>query len=73
VHAPIRLIAIDLDGTLLNDSKQVSDQTADALYCLPSRDVKVVIASARPPRSVRQVYQSLDHGVHAALRRFGLC
>jgi 5-amino-6-(5-phospho-D-ribitylamino)uracil phosphatase len=56
---PIRLVAIDLDGTLLNDSKQVSDQTADALYCLPARGVKVVIASARPPRSVRHVYQSL--------------
>ena len=27
----IRLVAIDLDGTLLNDRKQVADQTADAL------------------------------------------
>jgi Cof subfamily protein (haloacid dehalogenase superfamily) len=59
VHLPIRLIAIDLDGTLLNDSKQVSDQTAEALCCLPSRGVKVIIASARPPRSVRHIYQSL--------------
>ena len=56
---PIRLVAVDLDGTLLNDSKQVSDQTAGALACLPQRDVKVVIASARPPRSTRQIYQSL--------------
>lgn len=55
----IRLVAIDLDGTLLNDSKQVSDQTAEALCCLPARGIKVVIASARPPRSVRHVYQSL--------------
>jgi Cof subfamily protein (haloacid dehalogenase superfamily) len=56
---PIRMVAIDLDGTLLNDSKQVSEQTASALRCLPSRGVKVVIASARPPRSVRHIYQSL--------------
>ncbi len=56
---PIRLVAIDLDGTLLTDAKQVSEQTADALCCLPARDVKVVIASARPPRSVRHVYQAL--------------
>ena len=55
----IRLVAIDLDGTLLNDSKQVSEQTAEALSCLPARGVRVVIASARPPRSVRHVYQSL--------------
>jgi 5-amino-6-(5-phospho-D-ribitylamino)uracil phosphatase len=55
----IRLVAIDLDGTLLNDSKQVSDQTVDALCGLPERGVRVVIASARPPRSVRHIYQSL--------------
>jgi Cof subfamily protein (haloacid dehalogenase superfamily) len=56
---PIRLVAVDLDGTLLNDSKQISEQTARALQCLPSRGVRVVIASARPPRSVRHIYQAL--------------
>lgn len=55
----IRLVAIDLDGTLLNDSKQVSIQTVDALCGLPTRGVRVVIASARPPRSVRHIYRSL--------------
>ena len=56
---PIELVAIDLDGTLLNDAKRVSDRTALALRDLPRRGVKVVIASARPPRSVRQIYQLL--------------
>jgi Cof subfamily protein (haloacid dehalogenase superfamily) len=56
----IRLVAIDLDGTLLNDSKRISDQTADALRCLPARGVKVIIASARPPRSVRQFHSHLQ-------------
>ena len=56
---PIRLVAIDLDGTLLNDAKQVSDRTALALRTLPARGVKVVIASARPPRSVRHIHQLL--------------
>jgi Cof subfamily protein (haloacid dehalogenase superfamily) len=56
---PIRLVAIDLDGTLLTDSKQISDQTAHALRCLPARGVKVIIASARPPRSVRHVHRML--------------
>jgi len=55
----IRMVAIDLDGTLLNDSKKISDQTADALRCLPGRGVKVVIASARPPRSVRGFHSIL--------------
>jgi Cof subfamily protein (haloacid dehalogenase superfamily) len=57
--SPIRLVAVDLDGTLLNDSKQVSEQTVDALCCLPGHGCRVVIASARPPRSVRAIYQSL--------------
>ncbi len=56
---PIRLVAIDLDGTLLNDAKRVSDRTALALHGLPARGVKVVIASARPPRSVRHIYRLL--------------
>jgi Cof subfamily protein (haloacid dehalogenase superfamily) len=55
----VRLVAIDLDGTLLNDSKKVSEQTATALCGLPAAGVKVVIASARPPRSVRHIYQLL--------------
>jgi len=56
----IRLVAIDLDGTLLDDAKQVSRQTAAALLELPRRGVKVVIASARPPRSVRHIYNHLQ-------------
>jgi Cof subfamily protein (haloacid dehalogenase superfamily) len=56
---PIRMVAIDLDGTLLNRSKQVSDQTVRALRCLPGSNVRVVIASARPPRSVRGFYRAL--------------
>jgi Cof subfamily protein (haloacid dehalogenase superfamily) len=55
----IRLVAIDLDGTLLDSQKRVSDRTADALRCLP-HDVKIIIASARPPRSVRHIYCSLS-------------
>jgi Cof subfamily protein (haloacid dehalogenase superfamily) len=55
----IRLVAIDLDGTLLNDSKQVSDQTAEALRCLTAQGVRTVIASARPPRSVQHIYHRL--------------
>lgn len=55
----IRLIAIDLDGTLLDARKQVSQQTIEGLACAVSNGVRVVIASARPPRSVRSIYQTL--------------
>jgi hypothetical protein len=59
LNSGIRLVAIDLDGTLLDDSKRISQRTVEALCCLPARGVKVVIASARPPRSVRHIYQQL--------------
>ena len=58
-RAPIRLVAVDLDGTLLTDSKQVSEKTAGCLTCATESGVRVVIASARPPRSVRHVYERL--------------
>jgi hypothetical protein len=57
---PIKLIAVDLDGTLLNDSKQVTERTVAAFRGLPERGVRVIIASARPPRSVRHIYKLLS-------------
>lgn len=59
VQPIIRLVAIDLDGTLLNDAKEVAEHTAEALRCLPQRGIRAVIASARPPRSVRRFYHAL--------------
>jgi Cof subfamily protein (haloacid dehalogenase superfamily) len=55
----IKLVAIDLDGTLLDDSKRISEQTAAAIGEVSRRGVRVVIASARPPRSVRHLYRQL--------------
>lgn len=55
----IRLLAIDLDGTLLDDRKQIARPTISALRAACARGVKVVLASARPPRSVRHIYQTL--------------
>jgi 5-amino-6-(5-phospho-D-ribitylamino)uracil phosphatase len=55
----IRLVAIDLDGTLLDDRKQISPQTAEALLAVAQSGVRVIIASARPPRSVRHIYAAL--------------
>lgn len=57
--ADIRLVALDLDGTLLDSRKQIDEDTAAALRSLSARGVQVVIASARPPRGVRHIYQQL--------------
>ena len=59
VSSDIKLVAIDLDGTLLNDAKEVTQRTVASLARLEPRGVHVVIASARPPRSVRHIYRRL--------------
>lgn len=56
----ICLLAIDLDGTLLNSAKQVSDLTVSSLrVAQTSAGVRIVLASARPPRSVTPFYTLL--------------
>jgi 5-amino-6-(5-phospho-D-ribitylamino)uracil phosphatase len=57
---PIRMIAIDLDGTLLNRSKQVTPQTVAGLARARTAGIKIIIASARPPRAVRLIYKQLE-------------
>jgi len=57
----IRLIAIDLDGTLLNTTKQISNATRDVLRRAHEQaSAEIVLASARPPRTVQPFYELLD-------------
>lgn len=49
----LKLAAIDLDGTLLDDDKQLSPRNADALERLLTRGVAVALVSARDWASVR--------------------
>ncbi len=56
----IRLVAIDIDGTLLNSAKQVTDTTAAMLQAARQEaGVRIVLATARPPRSVMSIYTRL--------------
>lgn len=48
----IKAIAVDLDGTLLNSSKQVSARSCAALQNAYKKGIKIIVATARPPRSV---------------------
>jgi len=57
---PIKLIAIDLDGTLLGPDKTISQANAKAVRAAMARGVKVVLASARPPRSSVEFHQQLE-------------
>ena len=58
-RAGIRMVAIDLDGTLLSSRKTITPKTHTAIRAALAAGVKVVLATARPPRSVRTYYEAL--------------
>lgn len=55
----IDLVAIDIDGTLLRSDKTLSLRVARAIDKVREKGVKVVLASARPPRSVNEIHTRL--------------
>lgn len=56
----IYLLAIDLDGTLLNSDKQISAATLVALdQARVELGVRIVLATARPPRSTLPFHRQL--------------
>lgn len=62
----IRMIAVDLDRTLLHGDGSVSDYTRGVLAQCRAVGMKLVIASARPMRTLRQ-YIELLHADGAAI------
>jgi len=57
----IHLVAIDLDGTLLNSAKEITEATASILRAAREQvGLHIVLATARPPRSVMPFHDLLD-------------
>ena len=48
-----RVIVLDLDGTLLNSNKVVSERNLAAVLACYRKGMKIVFATARPPRAVK--------------------
>ena len=44
----IKLIALDLDGTLLNEAKEITDPVQEALLYAAARGVHIVPVTGRP-------------------------
>ncbi len=55
-----KLIALDIDGTLLSSQLTVLPKTKAALQAVAAKGHYVVLASSRPPRSVRNIAASLE-------------
>jgi hydroxymethylpyrimidine pyrophosphatase-like HAD family hydrolase len=56
---PFKLIALDLDGTLLNDRGDVSQADAEALRAFSEAGGVVVLASGRMTDNIRPFYDSI--------------
>ncbi|NBI29676.1 HAD family hydrolase [Chengkuizengella marina] len=50
----ISAVVLDLDGTFLNSNKEISHRNMDAVMTCIKHDIKIIIATARPPRSVKK-------------------
>jgi Cof subfamily protein (haloacid dehalogenase superfamily) len=58
----IRLVACDLDGTLLRPDETVSDRTRAALASARDAGITVVLVSGRPPRSLGPIAERIGVG-----------
>ncbi|WP_195619045.1 sugar-phosphatase [Clostridium paraputrificum] len=54
-----KIIALDMDGTLLNDDKIITEVTKKALKSARDKGVKVVLASGRPIDGLRRYLEKL--------------
>ncbi|QMU09095.1 sugar-phosphatase [Levilactobacillus suantsaii] len=55
----IKLIAIDIDGTLLNENNELAPATIDAVKAAESQGIKVVLCSGRPLSGVAPYIKKL--------------
>lgn len=55
-----RLVALDMDGTLLNDEKEVSQENKKWIQRLDEQDIPVVLATGRGYQRVAHIQKELD-------------
>lgn len=71
----IKLVAIDLDGTLLNSEKKVSEKNKEMITKAKKQGVKIVLCTGRPLKSVIPLLEELglrDEGDHSITLNGGL-
>ena len=60
---PIRVIAVDLDGTLLNSNLEISHTNRQALTAASERGIRIVVITGRRYHSARPLLDSLSFPV----------
>ena len=56
----IKLVAIDIDGTLLNSKKEITPEVFSAIQDAKAAGVKIVIATGRPVAGVQRLLEELE-------------
>lgn len=59
----VTLIAIDMDGTMLNAAGSLTDRTANAIHAAAAAGFTMVVATGRPPHLVTQFVDQLGGAV----------
>ena len=60
-----RLIATDLDGTLLDHERQITPRTVAAVQAVVAAGIEFVLVTARPPRTVQPLAEQLGGRIEA--------
>lgn len=55
-----KLLVLDVDGTLLNDNKEISPRTLSALLKVQQMGVHIVLASGRPTCGLKPIAEKLE-------------
>lgn len=55
-----KLIALDCDGTLLNDKKEIDEETIEILKVVKNKGIKIVLATSRPFYKLKKYLRELD-------------
>ena len=59
-----QLIALDMDGTLLNNKKEVSPRNRKAIKAARAKGKSVVIATGRPLVGIKHMLEDLELNTH---------
>ena len=57
-----KLLVLDVDGTLLNEAKEISKRTLAALLKVQHMGVRIVLASGRPTYGLLSIAKTLELG-----------
>ena len=59
-----KLLVLDVDGTLLNDEKEISKRTLNVLRKVQQMGVRIMLASGRPTYGLLPLAKTLELGIY---------